>query len=1231
MGIDQIFTSSNYYFNPHAIPVMVTAVVLFIFGIFSLLRNTKSKTNISFFLVTLSLFIWVSGISILYITQNPEIALFFYKRYTFLGLIMISPSVYLLTLSFFNLLRKKKWLVLVNYIIMLLFYFMANTTDLMFIGVRKHFWGYSIQYASVGSYFLVFFVFLLLLFLYYYVRVNKFILVSKTQKKLFLFSYLVVCVALVNSLPSTGFEVYPFGYVFVLIFVLIQWYSINKYQESLPYLALNSISDGVIVVNLNGKIVHISSVAEKLMNVQSDSILHKNVSEYFCSSGCKLADQEQFQMVLKKIKTDPSQIINAQIDYIEPKKRINLTTVPVASRLGEVIGVMFTLNDITEYEQLKDDVEQYQKFLEDMVRERTKQLEDTNKQLKQDIIKRKQLEKELFVQKKYFQELFENSVLAIAQLDTDDRIVAINKGFTTLFQWSNDEVVDKGLIELVVPESLSSEGEFFFSEGMKGKKPKKESVRKRKDGSLVSVYVHAVPISVDNKVVGMYAVYMDITNIKKVEEKLKEEVALTSTMLEAVPHAVIGLRDRHIMFANENVKNVFGWEREELIGKTTRILYRCDEEFEQIGNDFYPTLEKHKYCGEEFPCRRKDGKDILCRVTASRIGDTLKDKQIVVMYEDITEQKRNIAELQESNEKLSSLFYSHPAALVYLDNDSHILDVNPAFETLFGYSIDEIRGRNLNDGMIHPDGKIDEGKDLDETALSEGYLDFETVRKRKNGTLFPALISGSPIVVDGEVKGVVGMYIDITERKKAEKIKDVISKISEAVHSTNTLDELYGLIHQNVSVLMMANNFYIAMYDEFSKMLSFKYWADENDPKPEPRELKRGITEYVFNTGKPIIADPEIIKELQKEGKTEIHGSLPVSWLGVPLKVENKTIGVLAVQSYTAGIKYTEDDKKVLSFVSDQIALAIERKKNEERMLLQKSYLETLFEGAPLAIAMLDNEERMMNANNGFEKFFQYSINEIRGQFIDDFIVPDELKEKTKRVEFEVKQGKVVALESIRQRKDGSLVNVSIFAYPIMLGSVMHGIYAIYVDITEHKRSEKQLSYMATHDALTGLPNRVHFENRFALEAELSRRNNQKFALFYIDLNEFKKVNDELGHAVGDILLKQVADRFTELLRKSDVVARIGGDEFVFLLPETFKEKEIHKIVKKFFKAFEEPFVVQDHKIDVRLSIGGVIFPDDGTDVVILLKKADRAMYNVKAQGENGYQYYQPDMFLKEE
>jgi PAS domain S-box-containing protein len=729
--VGEIFNIANYYLNPHAIPVMATAIIMLALGVFSLVRNARSKTNIYFFFVTFSLFIWISGIAILYLTQNQELALFFYKRYTFLGVVMIPPSAYLLTLSFFGVLKKKKWLVLLNYAVMLLFYLMANRTDLILVGTRKHFWGYSIQYAPAGSYFLILPAFLFATFIFYYVRAGKFILVGKTQKKLFLFSYLVACGALVNVLPSAGFEVYPFGYIPILIFAIIQWYSIGKYQESLPYLALNSMTDGVIVVNLNGKIIHINSVAEKMMGVQSDSVLHKDISEYFCSTACKLAEQEQFQTLLKQIKVDPSQVINAQIEYIEPEKCINLTTAPVVNRLGEVNGIMFMLNDVTEHEQLKEDVAQYQKFLENMVKERTNQLEDINEQLKQDIIKQEQLEKDLLVQKKYFQDLFNNSSMAVAQLDTDDKIIAINEGFTTLFQYSSEEVFGKGLIKLVVPESLSSEGEFFFSEGMKGKKTKKETVRKRKDGSLVSVYVYAVPISVDNKIVGMYAVYMDITNIKKVEEELKEKGALTSSMLEAIPHAIVGLRNRRIVFTNENVKNVFGWEREEIIGKTTRLFYRSDEEFEQIGNDFYPTLEKQRYCGEEFPCRRKDGKDMLCRVTASRIGDTLKDKQIVVMYEDITEQKRTITELQESNEKLSSLFYNHPAALVYLDNDSHILDANPAFKALFGYSIDEIRGRNINDGMIHPDEKKDEGKNLDEKALSRGYLDYETVRKRK--------------------------------------------------------------------------------------------------------------------------------------------------------------------------------------------------------------------------------------------------------------------------------------------------------------------------------------------------------------------------------------------------------------------------------------------------------------------------------------------------------------------
>jgi len=135
----------------------------------------------------------------------------------------------------------------------------------------------------------------------------------------------------------------------------------------------------------------------------------------------------------------------------------------------------------------------------------------------------------------------------------------------------------------------------------------------------------------------------------------KQYFEIQASILSAIPHAVIGLKERTIFFANESVKNVFGWNPDELIGQKTRLLYRSDKEYEEIGNHFYPLLEKQRTHIEEFPCIRKDGQEIICRISASVIGKEMMEKSIVVMYEDITEQKKTQEKLNKYQEHLEKL------------------------------------------------------------------------------------------------------------------------------------------------------------------------------------------------------------------------------------------------------------------------------------------------------------------------------------------------------------------------------------------------------------------------------------------------------------------------------------------------------------------------------------------------------------------------------------------------
>ncbi|HLP46938.1 MAG TPA: GAF domain-containing protein, partial [Candidatus Kapabacteria bacterium] len=276
-------------------------------------------------------------------------------------------------------------------------------------------------------------------------------------------------------------------------------------------------------------------------------------------------------------------------------------------------------------------------------------------------------------------------------------------------------------------------------------------------------------------------------------------------------------------------------------------------------------------------------------------------------------------------------FESSSNGFVFTDLNGKITYVNTAFLQLWGYAKqEEVPQKHFKE--FFPDAK--EAFKVLKALWGEGKWQGEMEGKRKDNSSFTVQLSAS-LVRDrtGNPIGGIASIIDITQRKQLEKVQDSIYRISETAGSVQNLDQLFPKIHDIISDLIPAKNFYIALYDEKNEIISFPYFKDQNDPQPLPRRKERGMTEYVLRTGQPILAPLPVLADLEKKGEIKYFGTPSFNWLGVPLKTtDNKTIGVLVVQIYEEGPQYTEQDQDMLVFVSAQIAMAIQRKQAEDQI-----------------------------------------------------------------------------------------------------------------------------------------------------------------------------------------------------------------------------------------------------------------------------------------------------------
>ncbi len=463
------------------------------------------------------------------------------------------------------------------------------------------------------------------------------------------------------------------------------------------------------------------------------------------------------------------------------------------------------------------------------------------------------------------------------------------------------------------------------------------------------------------------------------------------------------------------------------------------------------------------------------------------------------------------------------------------------------------------------------------------------------------VLGGIFFLVTWLLGGTLRVEKETTERfaKLADEHKQAEKKIQEA---NKNLDQIIEFL-PDATFVINQNGIVVAWNKAMEEMTGI----------PKNNILGKGNYEYsipFLKERKPSLIDLLLIPESEfNKHKQEYEA---IDWKGNVLFSETYVPGIYKGQGaylWSRASKLYDSEGNVTGAI-ETLRDVTQRKKVEKDLIYQKEAFEALFKNSTEAIVAFDENHRVIDINQNFCDLFGYNLEEIKGKDVDDVVDIAKERSLSRHYTSTVVQGENVFAEGIRYTKESKPLEVSIKGVPILIDGKFSGGYGIYTDISEQKRYERELKYLSLHDQLTGLYNRAYFENELD---RLDKSRDYPITVISADLDNLKIINDALGHDTGDEFLKVCAQVLKESLRDSDILARIGGDEFVALLPRTTRETG-DKIVNRIFSQVD--LYNREHKgpFFLGVSVGLSTAEDESKSLEGTFKEADNLMYRNKLQ-----------------
>ncbi len=809
---------------------------------------------------------------------------------------------------------------------------------------------------------------------------------------------------------------------------------------------------------------------------------------------------------------------------------------------------------------------------------------------------RKKVEEALRKSEEKYRLLFDHSPEAIIIRDAE-KILYLNKaGLKLLGADTFAEVIGTRIEQYMSAETLTTISLHIKKMILTGETSTTfEATYLRLNGISFEAEVVSAPIFYEGKP-AFQIIMRDITERNKMDKFIRQ---LSRVVEQSASSIVITDLEGNIEFTNPAFTERTGYTAEEALGQNPRIL-KSEHTLPEVYIEMWETLLQGNVWRGELLNKKKNGEHYWEQVIISPVKDREgKTTHFAAVKDDITARKKIELDLNESEEKFRNLVEQSEDGIVLVAQSGVILEWNQGMTDITGFSRDSMIGTLLWESQYQL--VIDEKKT---PALAKRIeIGIRTLLANKELLMNKKMEERSIQRPDGRIRNIQSIIYPITI--KNDFMMGIISRdITEKKEVERALQESETLLRKAQEMAHLGSW-------QLDLQTNELFWSEEIYRIFGVDAQSFGATSEAFLNA----IHPDDREMVEQTSHLSVQEQQPYDVIYRILRPDD-SIRTVHQKAYNI-LNDAGETASMTGFVQD----ITEAKKAEYE--LNKLAQAVNYSGSSILITDIDGKIEF--ANTAFSEISGYSVDEVVGQ------TPSMFKSgKTDTQVYEelwetIKEGKVWRGELLNRKKNGELYWDYTVIAPIKDKDeeVTHYV-AVRDDVTKRKEEEGRLVHMATHDLLTKLPNRAFFNNRMNHALTLAKRNDWHVALLFIDLNDFKLINDRFGHGVGDDALMEFGKRLKESTRDSDTVARLGGDEFACLLENTPSKKYLSIVAEKIIANLAKPFKInQEQSVQLEASIGISIFPQDGKGCAALLKNADQAMYQAKKiKGKSLYKFY---------